>query len=63
VNLLPLPGKPLFTPGNAILLVAGDDADSFCQNPLNPGDLGLIACKDQRVFWSRGADPRPTRFV
>ena len=46
---LPLPGKQLFTPGNGIILVSGDkNSDIACKNPLNPSDLGLIACADQR---------------
>lgn len=46
---LPLPGKPLFTPGNGIILVSGDqNSDFYCHHPLNPKDLGLIACADQR---------------
>ncbi len=36
-SFLPLPGKPLFTPGNGIILVSGDaNADHACANPLNP---------------------------
>jgi carboxypeptidase family protein len=46
---LPLPGKPLFTPGNGIVLVSGDtNSDYACSHPLNPADRGLIACADQR---------------
>ncbi|MFN7995648.1 MAG: carboxypeptidase-like regulatory domain-containing protein [Bryobacteraceae bacterium] len=47
-DFLPLPGKPLFTPGNGIILVSGKNADQACNNPLNPADKGLIACADQR---------------
>jgi hypothetical protein len=46
---LPLPGKPLFTHGNGVILVSGDEnANKACANPLNPADKGLIACADQR---------------
>ncbi len=67
VNFFPLPGAPLYTPRNAVLLVAGDGADAACRNPLNPGDLGLIACSDQRSqfgFTGRSARSliKPDRF-
>ena len=67
VNFFPLPGTSLYTPRNAVLLVAGDEADKYCNNPLNPADVGLIACSDQRSsfgFTGRSARSlvKPDRF-
>src|SRR5262249_15952313 len=52
--LVPLPGKPLMTPGNAILVVPGyAQADALCNQPQYIVDQGLpterhlIACSDQ----------------
>ena len=51
--LYPLPGAPLFTPGNAIMVMAGyDQADKYCNQPqyiMNAGQTNeyhLIACSD-----------------
>ncbi len=52
--LMPLPGKPLMTPGNAILVVPGyAQADALCNLPQYivdqglPSERHLIACSDQ----------------
>jgi hypothetical protein len=52
--LVPLPGKPLFQPGNAMLVVPGyQTADAFCNQPqfvVNQGqsnEYHLVACSDQ----------------
>ena len=59
---LPLPGKPMFTPGNGILIVSGDkNADFACSHPLNPNDAGLVACADQRK--ALGFDGRSGRSL
>ena len=65
---LPLPGKPLYTHGNGIIIVSGDqNSDYACAHPLNPADLGLVACADQRKalgFTGRSGRSlvRPDRF-
>jgi hypothetical protein len=53
-SLVPLPGAPLYTPGNAVLVMAGyDQASKYCNLPqyiLNagtPSQYNLIACPDQ----------------
>ena len=58
---VPLPGKPMFTHGNGVIIVSGKNADAACQNPLNPNDLGLIACSDQRD--ALGFDGRAARSL
>ena len=51
--LVPLPGKPLQTPGNAVLVVPGyEQADALCNQPQFIADQGLpterhlVACSD-----------------
>jgi TonB dependent receptor len=59
---VPLPGKPMFTPRNGVLIVSGDkNADYACSHPLNPSDAGLIACADQRK--ALGFDGRSGRSL
>jgi hypothetical protein len=59
---VPLPGKPMFTHGNGIIIVSGDEnSDIACRNPLNPNDLGLVACADQRK--ALGFDGRAGRSL
>src|SRR5260370_186715 len=57
-----LPGKPKCTHGNGVLVVSGEkDADYACTHPLNPNDLGLVACADQRK--ALGLDGRAGRSL
>ena len=53
-SLVPIPGAPLFTPGNALLVMPGyDQAAKYCSLPqyiMNPGtpqQYNLIACPDE----------------
>jgi Carboxypeptidase regulatory-like domain/TonB dependent receptor len=53
-SLVPIPGAPLFTPGNAVLVMAGyDQAAKYCNMPQyimnagTPSQYNLIACPDQ----------------
>lgn len=53
-SLVPLPGAPLFTPGNAVLVMAGyDQAAKYCNLPQyivnagTPQQYNLVACPDQ----------------
>jgi hypothetical protein len=53
-TLVPLPGKPLYTPGNAVLVMAGyDQAAKYCNLPQyimnagTPQQYNLIACPAQ----------------
>jgi hypothetical protein len=53
-SLVPIPGAPLFTPGNAVLVMAGyDQAAKYCNLPQyimnagTPSQYNLIACPDE----------------
>jgi hypothetical protein len=53
-SLVPIPGAPLFTPGNAVLVMAGyDQAAKYCNLPQyimnagTPQQYNLIACPDE----------------
>jgi hypothetical protein len=53
-SLVPIPGASLFTPGNAVLVMAGyDQAAKYCNLPQyivnagTPSQYNLIACPDQ----------------
>lgn len=53
-SLVPIPGAPLFTPGNAVLVMAGyDQAAKYCNLPQyimnagTPNQYGLVACPDE----------------
>jgi hypothetical protein len=53
-SLVPIPGAPLYTPGNAVLVMAGyDQADKYCNLPQyimnagTPNEYHLVACSDQ----------------
>jgi hypothetical protein len=53
-SLVAVPGKPLYTPGNAVLVMAGyDQASKYCNMPQfivnagTPNQYNLIACPDQ----------------
>jgi len=52
-SLVPIPGASLFTPGNAVLVMPGDQAAKYCNLPQyivnagTPNQYNLIACPDQ----------------
>jgi len=53
-SLVPIPGAPLFTPGNAVLVLAGyDQAAKYCNLPQyimnagTPQQYNLVACPDE----------------
>jgi outer membrane receptor protein involved in Fe transport len=53
-SLVPIPGAPLFTPGNAVLVMAGyDSAAQYCNLPQyimnagTPNEYHLVACPDE----------------